>query len=434
MNVYETQLEFSGVRGHAVVVECDKPWRLVFWSKAQYVGCWDLGKGVWFTPEWLETNSPEDHHCYEPIMDKQLRYSRIRILESGPARAKVHWHYACCNMRYQVFNGNTTADEYYTVYPNGTAIRKLVAWPGNESDLGGNPNFWEVLEYILINGKGTRPEENLVLQKAFTLQSLEGKEISFSWPPPKNSHGPLCASYPEIADWKMYIGRVHLKDRPDPYAIIAKDQRIFPYKPCTYCKGDHPSFGLFSGDVNTFKHWPATDMEDFVLAADAGEDVGKVATHTSFINCQYSSVPGDRPPRPTSWLFLTGATDMPSTFLVDLAKSWYYPAQVETGYENRGKIPGMARGRVLYEGYAYSEMAYRFRKYGEDEIEFQMTPKENVINPVFIVNGWRSSSARISFNGRKLGEEQFRIQISGEDLVLWVDEVINRATKITISA
>ena len=39
MRAYETQLEFSGERGHAVVVEFDKPWRFVFWDKAQYVGC-----------------------------------------------------------------------------------------------------------------------------------------------------------------------------------------------------------------------------------------------------------------------------------------------------------------------------------------------------------------------------------------------------------
>jgi len=434
MKAYETQLEFSGVRGHAVVVEFDKPWRLVFWSKAQYVACWDLGKGVWFTPEWLETNSPEDFHCYEPIMDKQLRYSWVKIIESGLARAKIHWHYACCNMRYQVFNGNTTADEYYTIYPNGVAVRKLVAWPGDANSFGGNPNFWQVLEYILVNEKGTRPDEVVNQKEAFSFQNSKGDKISLPWPLPKDLPYPLCASYPEIADWKMYIGRVHLKGRPDPYVIVVKDQRIFPYRRCTYCQGDHPFFGLFRGDANTFKHWPATDMEDFILAVDAGEDVGKVATHTSFIDCNYTSIPADRPPRPTSWLFLTGAIEKPSFFLVDLAKSWYNPAQVETGYENKGKIPGMAKGRVLYEGYAYSEMAYCFRKFGEDKIEFQMTPKENVINPVFIVNGWMSSSARVSLDDKELDERKFRTQISGKNLVVWLDEVINRPTKIIIRA
>ena len=50
--------------GHAMVVEFDMDYRLVFWSKAQYVGCWDLGGDVWFTSEWLETNSPENKHLF----------------------------------------------------------------------------------------------------------------------------------------------------------------------------------------------------------------------------------------------------------------------------------------------------------------------------------------------------------------------------------
>ncbi len=126
MKAFETQLEFSGAKGHAIIVDCDKPWRFVFWDKAQYVGCVDLGKGVWFTSEWCETNSPNDLHCYEPIMDKQLRWSRVEILESGPARAKVKWSYALSDMRYRIFHGDTSAEEIYTIYPDGIAIREVI--------------------------------------------------------------------------------------------------------------------------------------------------------------------------------------------------------------------------------------------------------------------------------------------------------------------
>lgn len=76
---------------------------------------------------------------------KKLKYSRVSILEQGPARTKVHWHYACCNVRYEVFNGNTVADEYYTVYPDGVGVRKLVGWPGGEKILEGIPvsgRYW----------------------------------------------------------------------------------------------------------------------------------------------------------------------------------------------------------------------------------------------------------------------------------------------------
>ena len=436
MRAYETQLEFSGAKGHAVIVEFDKPWRLIFWSKAQYVACWDLGNGVWFTPEWLETNSPEDFHCYEPIMDKQLKYSRVRIVESGPARAKVHWHYACCNIRYQVFNGNTTADEYYTVYPNGVAVRKLVAWPGDESDFGGNSNFWQVLEWILVNASGTTPDSTLHSKQAFTLQNGQGEKIGLPWPLPTNpkrsGNRALCSVFPEIADWNEYIGRVHVKDRPDPYVIFVKDQRIFPYKRCVSCGKDHPYFGLFDGAGNVYKHWPATDMEDFILAAKAGEDARGIPTHSSFVDCNYTSNPADRPPRPTTWLFLTGATNKMTSSLVEIMKSWYYPADIETGYESGGNIPGMSQGGLIYEGYAYSEMAYRFRKFGEDKIGFRMRPREAVINPVFIINNWKSPSATMSLDGEKIDKNLYQGQIEGDDIVIWLDKTISESTQVLI--
>ncbi len=431
MRAYETQLEFSGAKGHAVVVEFDKPWRLIFWSKAQYVACWDLGKGVWFTPEWLETGSPEDFHCWEPIMDKKLKYSRVSILESGPARAKILWHYACNNLRYEVFNGNTTADEYYTVYPDGVAVRKLVAYPGDKSSVGGNPKFWQVLEYILVNERGTTPDSTLNKEEAFTLQNEKGDKIGIPWPLPDKPFRPLCADYPEIADWDMYIGRVHLKDRPDPYVIFAKDQRIFPYKRCIHCNRDHPYFGVFE-PPDIFVHWPATDMEDFMGAYMDLDSAGKVATHSSFIACKYTSILADRPARGTSWLFLTGATEKPSSYLTELAKSWYYPADVQTGNENKTRFR-WARGNTLFEGYRYSERAYSFRKFGVDKIEFSMKPQVPVINPVFMVNGWETDSAKILLNGKPVNSDRVRAQITGDDLLLWMDEVIDNETEVVIS-
>ncbi len=442
MKAYETELIFSGVTSHAVIVEFGKPWRLVFWARAQYVGCWDLGKDVWFTSEWVETNSPEDLHCYEPIMDKKLKYSKVEIMESGDARAKVHWHYACNDMRYRVFHGNTTADEYYTVYPDGVAVRKVVMWPGNESDHGGNPNFWQMGEFILINGKGTTPEQNLQKKEAFTFQNESGEKISFKWPLPSplpNGHLPLCAKYPKIAKWNTYIGRVHVVNRPNPYVIFPRDKRLFPFKPCAHCKGDHPYFGLFQGKGNTYKHWPVTLDEDFILATNAGEDVGKVATHSSFLDINYSwrdksnrLLSVDTPPRPTSWLFLTGATEEPSSFLIDLAKSWLNPAKIETGFES-GPLPwGMSSGRVLYEGYAYSERAYVFRKYGEDLIEFAMKPQVPVINPVYIINGWKSKELKVMWNNEPLSSNRFKSQLIGDDLILWVNQRVEKPAKIKI--
>jgi len=104
---------------------------------------------------------------------------------------------------------------------------------------------------MLINAKGITPDETLEKDKAFIFMNEKGDEIAFSWPLPAwtgvGDGVSLCKIHPEIADWSVYIERICVKDRPDPYVILAKDKRIFPYKPCSRCNRDHPHFGVFEG-------------------------------------------------------------------------------------------------------------------------------------------------------------------------------------------
>jgi len=393
----------------------------------------NLGGDIWFTPEWLETNSPEDNHCYEPIMDKQCRYSYAEILETGNARAKVRWHYACCNVKYEIFHGNTEADECYTIYPDGIAVRKLVAWPGDKNDFGGNPNFWQVLEYILINGIGSRPDEVVDHDNAFIFMNEKGEKLVFKWPLPPENRIPLCKLHPEIKGWKMYIGKVSLKDRPSPFVAFFKDRRFFPYKPCVSCGGDHPFFGLFQSEA-VWKHWPASPMENFVLAVEAEKDEwGRLPTHTSFLDCNYTSIVADVPPRPCTWLFLIGASEgSDDQRVLELVKSWLTPAEIRTGYESRRLPWGLSYGPILYEGYSYAERAYVFRLEGTEELKFRLTPLEKVVNPVFRVEKWSGEAPRIFIDAKSLEEDSFRWQFDGHSLTVWIKGEFADPTDVTI--
>jgi len=428
VRAYETQLEFSGKRGHAVVVDCEKPWRFVFWDKAQYVGCVDLGGGVWFTSEWCETNSPNDQHCYEPIMDKQLRWSRVQILESGPARARVKWSYALCDMRYRIFHGDTRAEEVYTVYPDGIAVREVVLWPGTASNHGGNANLWQVAEWILINAAGSSPLDVLRMPAPFTLWNGAGERIDVPWPLPADDFEPFCSHYPQVAHWPMYIGRVNLNDRPNPFIIICKNQALFPYRPCCSCKGDHPYFNLFPGRnlYNIYKHWPVTDMEDFIEWVPAGDDVGRVATHTSFMDVNYAlrRSAADFIPTPdpgTTWYLLVGASEdgTDGLELQELAHSYSRPARIEL-HRDPGEPNELHRGRVLFEGYDYALRAYTIRKQGEDRVRLTMVPEVPQVNPVFLINGWSSSGVTVRLDGRELVPGDYYAQVHGPDLTIWI--------------
>jgi hypothetical protein len=428
MRAYETQLEFSGKKGHAVVVDCDQAWRFVFWDKAQYVGCVDVGEGVWFTPEWCETNSPNDLHCYEPIMDKQLRWSKVQILETGPARARVRWTYALADMRYRIFHGDTRAEEIYTIYPDGVAVREVILWPGTQNNHGGNANLWQVAEWILINAAGTSPHDCLQTPTPFTLRNGAGEVIHVPWPLPAETFEPFCAHYPQLADWPMYVGKINLKDRPNPFLIICKNQALFPFMPCSACKGNHPYFNMFPGKrfYNIYKHWPVTEMEDFLQWVPAGEDVGKVATHTSFMDVNFAlrRSANDYIPTPdqgATWCMLVGATanGTDGAELEQIAHAYQSPARIDV-QRDPGEREELHRGRVLLEGYDFALRAYVLRKTGDNRIRLTMKPIAPQINPVFLINGWTAPDVCVYLNGQELDSSRFRAQVCGHDLTVWV--------------
>ncbi len=415
VNAFRERLSLWGTEGDAVIVDTGRPWRLILWEKAQYVPCFDLGDDVWFTPEWFETCSTEDEHCYEVIMDKACRYSEAHVEESGPARAVVHWKNALCNTLYQIFHGNTRSEEYYRVFPDGIAVRQLIGWPGNESADGLNPGMWEVGEFILVNGPGVRPSD-CVEPIGFSLTNLAGETLDLEWPHPFDRRTQLCTLKPEIAEWSEYIGVVHLKGRPKPFVAFPRDQWFFPFDNCKKCGRPHPQMNAFAG-ASSYSHWPANDSTEFIAWTPAREeDIQTKATHTSFVNCGYS-YRGVTPPRPSSWLFLTGAVTGGLEEARSLAGSWLSRARVDSSH--------------LFESYAYSQRAYCFRVRDAGPVKVTFHPTRPIINPVLRLVFGRPP-VRIMWNGTVLGESEFRAQEVGDDAVVWINRVLDKETTLEL--
>ena len=448
MKAYETVVSYSGMSGHAVVVEFDLPYRMVFWSKAQYAGCWDLGSDVWFTSEWIETNSPENNHCYEPIMDKRLKYSNVEILESNAARVRVRWRYACNDLRYRIFHGNTRGEEIFTIYPDGIAVREVTVYPGDETSFGGNPNFWQVIEWITMIGTANRPEDVFFPDPALLFMNEEGESAKIQYPIQFDQFQPLCAAFPQISEWNMFIGSVRLRDRPNPFAILANDQRLFPHKPCSHCGKDHPYFTLFSKGGCLWRY-PSIN-EDFVLSESGNNVIGERPVSASFIDGNYDMRPrgtglenrkGARylvatPPPGTSWLVLTGAGIQDPAELRELAVSWYSPARIVTGHEWPPDFitSGAAQsGSTIYDGYAYSIRAYTFRKFGVPRIEFRMEVDHPIVNPVFMVDGWESPNTVVEMDNVTLDRAMYSYAVRGNELILHLRAKIKRNTSFAIA-
>lgn len=437
VRAHEGDIEFSSISGPGIIVEFGKPWRLTFWREAYFIPCWDLGR-QWLTNEWLETGSTENMHCYEPMMDYECRYTQARILQEGPARAVVHWHYALCDNRFRIFNGNTTADEYYTIYPDGIAIRRLVGWPGDESDFGGNPTLWEVGEWIVLNPAGVVPE-NTLKSPVLTLTDLAGDLIEMSWPYYRQGPRSFCAQFPTMATWEEYIGRVNFVDQPSPFAAFPNSPLLFPHEPCGVCGQMHPEIRPFVGNQSDM-HLPSYKRSDYVGWKRANDEAGKRPTTTSIASYGYAyglhAFHGARTAssykrlarlhRPTTWLSLQGVTD--SSNIEDLRRvvaSWLHPARV-----------GMVTppDRAVYEGYAFAQRAHEFRMLEGTDVEFEMTPTAAVVNPVFVLNRWPTESVRMTWGSRRVEPEDLVVQRENEDLVVWVRGEVTYPLRVGISA
>jgi hypothetical protein len=79
--------------------------------------------------------------CVEPLMDKELRYSRVEIVESTPARVHVRWRYQSTDFMYKVWGDMPVED--YIFYPDGFGTRTLTL----KSALA---STYEVQEFIII--------------------------------------------------------------------------------------------------------------------------------------------------------------------------------------------------------------------------------------------------------------------------------------------
>ena len=392
--------------------------RLVFWQGNNYVPAWVTENGKWYTDEFLEAygrpHCPDGEDC-EPMSDKQARYSRVRILESSPARAVVHWRYALSeteNYRGAYADPLTGwfdwGDEYWTVYPDGAAVRKQVLWsshldgvrPGDEA--GRAPH--EFQESIVLNGPGQWPEDNINFD-AVTLANMKGETAVYTWQPNLKRrfdypHGPEGFPNPSGAN----IQWINLKSEWKPFQIVPLPAR----------------FTAYNGEktISSFEwwnHWPVAQIDSSGRPALAPDR----ASHTSLSHIYWPS--SEASENSVTRLLMDGLTTRPAGELASLAKSWLKPAAIQ------------ASG-LRVEGYQPAERAYVLSRDGEvahAEITLAANEDAPLVNPALIVRQW-SGGARVLIDGKPGGRIGQIARLEGADLVIWLELQSVRAVRIQI--
>ncbi|MCB9769899.1 MAG: hypothetical protein H6752_17005 [Candidatus Omnitrophica bacterium] len=157
-----------------VVVSLPNGSRFVFWRGASYIPFWAGRYNTGLCYEWAETTPPPDGFVdsIEPLMDKELRYSRVEILENGPGRVHVRWSYQSCDFNYKVWGDFAVED--YVFYPDGFGTRTLTLTSEPDRE-------YELSEFILLTPANAYPIEVLP-SNLIEILFLDGEKRSFDFP------------------------------------------------------------------------------------------------------------------------------------------------------------------------------------------------------------------------------------------------------------
>ena len=149
-------------------------------------------------------------------------------------------------------------------------------------------------------------------------------------------------------------------------------------------------------------------------------------THSSVVSvgAWYGWLPESRerwvPERGATWHFLFGVTEESDEALMELGRSWLYPAEIE------------AVGGATFVTYDLGQMAHVFEITGEC-VEFRLVPDGVTRNPLFLLRHWRGAEdVQVEFDGRPVPREKLRTGREGTSLYLWVEERLDAPCNVAI--
>jgi hypothetical protein len=336
-----------------IVVKFDQlPTSVIFWKGTNYAVNWVTDNNRWFADQSSEIWGP--HGCSEHMADKQLRMCYARIIESSPARVMIHWRYPCVDVGYVCTDDQNWTDEYHTIYPDGTGVRKVI-WKGDPEEL---PGFQDIQ---LLTNPGESAMDVVYLQ-ALSMANRNGETADLTWSQPNIvPENPIQDADIELintrSDYKVFLAFQGACFTP----WGAEEQSRFTADP-------------FAGPWN---HWPM-----HLVPSD-----GRYAVDTDRVT-HFALAANDCAPEYGS-MVLYGFTDQKIDEVIPFARSWQTPPDVV----------GTA-GAESY-GYNKANKSFDFKASGGD-ISFIIEASEQspVMNPCFMIHNWASESlANFSING-----------------------------------
>lgn len=398
-----------------VVNFADLPIHYVFWHGANFGDGMVTGNGIWIGDQSFESHTVLDKHhlTAEHMNDKHDLHSSISIVENTAARVVLHWRYALVDVLDRFANVDPItgwgdwADEYFYIYPDGTAVRY--------GTIHGTANHYGFTEPTILLEPGKKAEDYISLDAA-TIANDQGESRTYSW-----TKGLPSFPFPDQPR-NANLAILNLKSTYRPFYIYPPNTGLGPY-------GWPPELRAEYSHFPTWNHWPVNQIPSdgrFALFPDRFSSAAILSPKTYL-----RPSPGPEPTRSTYFLF--GLTDESISDLAMLDRSWLQPPAVEIS------------GKIFNASYDPTQRAYILTGKGTHSVtntrlELTVVANENspAVNPAFVIVDWGDASAKIRIDGAKLPEEAIRTglvhRLDSTDLVVWLRYRSTHPFRLTITS
>jgi hypothetical protein len=391
-----------------IVVAFPNGARFVFWRGSSYIPFWAGQRNTGACYEWAELLSrPRDAaDCVEPLMDKELRYGRVAIIESTPARVHVRWSYQSTDLRYQVW-GDSAVEDYY-FYPDGFGTRELT--------LKADPrNDYELSELIVLTPQDAYPLEVLP-QDLVDALFLGGGKRPYRFPSVSKEAVP--AESPAIFRLRLH--------RQETLSAILFTPNLKDLPPLVF--GPFRDQGQIVTPCYWGSHWPlargnatGNAIDDRIHATPCHNSVmswagTKPAPLSSSEVMTLDALGRSRTMTVRRWAWLIGMTAESDERLVARAKSYATPPSLQVW-----------GARIVLDAYVPERRALRLAV--EDrEVAILLKPGPACVNPVFELEGAPGGTIHVALDGLRLEPGRF----AWDGRTLWLEATMDRPTELRI--
>ena len=404
-----------------IVISLPNGSRFVFWRGSCYVPFWAGRCNTGLSYEWAETSPPADgfEDCVEPLMDKELRYGRVEVVESTSARVHVRWSYQSCDFKYKVWGDSAVED--YVFYPDGFGTRTLTIQRAATSD-------YELSEFIILTPQSTYPLSVLPPNLVDVLfADGEKQELRFPFHTAQQRDAFYAAEQgDEARNHKLpAIYRVRLH-KDEPLAAVYFNPHDMHLPPAIFA----PFYdqGVLVTPTYWGSHWPLARGKTTGWAID--DRVHFTPCHNSVMSWARSrpapirSSQGDmrdtlgqvKPMIAETWVWLIGMSDADDERLLSWARSFSHPPLLElhgAHLDSEPNCPERRATRLIVD---------------ERTVTGTIHPQPVCVNPVFEFSNGSATLLRVELSGAPLAAERY----AWDGRTLWLDVSLTEPTALRL--